>query len=244
MNSFDELKTKFEEIKKMGYIKGVSNNNNTAGETLEKLLGYTGGSFNIPDYKDVELKAIRDFDDRAFDLFSSSPDGKYFNANKWISENFGYPDKDYPNINVIKGNVYANKFNKIGLKFLFKLIIDSKEKRIYLGVYNLDYKLINKDIYWDFDTIIEKMYRKNEKLAIFTFRKIFKDNDIMIKYTNLNFYKIKEVFEFIYLIRIGKIYVVLKTGVFKKGKYKGKFTDHGSSFRINKKDLQYMFYEH
>lgn len=237
MNTFKEIEKKYIEINKMGYIKGINNNKNSAGLTLEKLLGSTGGEFNIPDFYDIEVKAIRDYDDACFDLFNSTFDGKYINSIKWLSENYGYPDKDFKNIKVIKGDIFANKFCKIGIKYIYKLKISKKERKIYLEIYDINKNIINSELYWDFDILQEKLERKASKLAMFDVRKKRINGNIYYKYIRLNLYKLKKFNDFINAIDKGIIGVTIKTGVHKSGKYIGRFEDHGTSFRISKQNI-------
>ena len=97
-HNYNYLITKFNEIKEMGYIKSTNNYSNNSGETLERLLGSTGGDFNIPDFYGIEIKSVRNKKNVVITLFSSTPNGKYAEATKWLSEKYGYPDKDYRNI--------------------------------------------------------------------------------------------------------------------------------------------------
>ena len=242
MNTFKMLDKMFQEIQNKGYIKAVNNNKNSAGPTLENELGTTGGDFNIPDFYDIEIKAIREYYAAEFDLFNSRPDGRYYNASQWLSEEFGYPDKTFKSVKVFKGDVYASKICPIGLFYHFQLDVNEIEKRIYLKVFNYKYEFINNDIYWDFDTLKEKLERKLKKLAIFSFKRIEKDGYLYFKYYDVKKYELKGFDQFIECIKNGVIYVTFKTGVYKNGKYAGKFTDHGTSFRIAKNNINKLFY--
>lgn len=241
MTSFELLKKEFNRIKNMGYCKGLTNDKNSSGITLEHLLKCTGADFNIPDFYDIEIKAVREMKNKHIDLFNSAPDGSIVNSTKWLSENFGYPDRDFPNIKVIKGNIYGNRISKIGTKHLFKLNIDYSKKRIYLTILNYELKVVSKDIFWDFDSLKEKLFRKDSKLAIFEFYKKEVNGDKYYRFTKLEMFKLKSFEKFIECIERGKIFLVLKTGVFKKGKYEGNFKNHGTSFRINKEDIEDLF---
>ena len=231
-NTLQMLKEKFENIKNSGYHQGINNFKNAGGTTLEYLLESTGGCFNIPDFYDIEIKAINKFCNNHIDLFNCAPDGGIVNGIKWISERFGYPDRDYKNINVLKGNVYANKLSKIGSTYLFKLKIDEIQKRIYLNIIDYQFRLINNDIYWDFNTLEDKLVRKDSNLALFEFYRKNINGNYYYKYTNLSLYKLKDFKQFINSIKNGKIYLVIKTGVIKNGKFAGNFKNHGTSFRI------------
>lgn len=242
MDTFYTLKKQYDEIRKLGFVKSVNNNKNSVGYTIEKLLGTTGGDFNIPDYYDIEIKALRKYSGAEFDLFNSAPDGIYVCASQWLSHNYGYPDKDYRDINVFKGNVFGNCKSKIGLKYKYKLNVDKSKQKIVLEIYNIyNNKLVNNDIYWDFASLREKLERKVEKLAVFGFEKKEINGDLYVHYNSLNMYKLKSFETFINCIEEGTVFVTFKTGVYKKGPYTGKFTDHGTSFKISKNNLLKLF---
>jgi hypothetical protein len=56
-------------------------------------------------------------------------------------------------------------------------------------------------------------------------------------------YKLTNFNNFLNCVENGTIFVTFKTGVYKKGKYTGKFTDHGTSFRICKNNITELFTE-
>ena len=240
MNSFEILKRKYDEIHKKGFIKSVNTYKNGGGLTLEHELGSTGGDFNVPDFYDIEIKTLYKLRFQSLELFNSSPDGLHFPAIPWLSERFGYPDKDYKNIKVFKGDVYGNKKNNIGYKYEFKLKVNREKERIHLEVYRLN-KLINNEIYWDFDTLKDKLERKDKKLAIFMFSRKYINNSYYYRYDSMSLYELKGFDYFIDLIDKGIIKVTFKAGVHKSGKYIGKFSDHGTSFRIDLNNIQKLF---
>lgn len=239
--NFVNLLENFKRIHKQGFIKSVTSSKNGAGITLEYLLNSTGGDFCIPDFQGIELKALRNYKFADFDLFNSSPDGKYVYPSQWLAENYGYPDKDFKNIKVLKGDIYSNHLNKIGLFNQFQLKIDKVNKKIILQIYNYKNVLINEDIYWDFDTLKEKLELKLKKLAIITTEKLYSNREYYYFYKSIKMYKLKSFEEFINLIEQGIIFVTFKTGVSKSGKYKGKFQDHGTAFRISQCNIEKLF---
>ena len=242
MTAIDELLEKFKYIESQGYIKSESRNKNYLGILFEKLLGSTGGEFSIPDFRDIEIKVIRKYEYAEFDMFNSSPDGKYITPTQWLSENYGYPDKDYRKIKVLKGDVYGNKLTNIGVYYKYKLYINYNESRIYLQIYDSN-SLINQDIYWDFDSLQERLERKLNKIAIIGFNKKYIDDSYFYHYNNIKIYKLKSFELFLKCIENGIIYVTFKTGVNKSGKNVGKFRDHGTSFRISKSNMKFLFDE-
>ena len=55
--SFNDLKKKFDKIKKMGYIKGKNQRNKgNSGLTFENLIGKENDEFQIADYNGIEIK--------------------------------------------------------------------------------------------------------------------------------------------------------------------------------------------
>ena len=66
----------------------------------------------------------------------------------------------------------------------------NKEK-IFLEIYDLNFKLIEKDCYWDFTTIQNKIKQKLKYLAYITAEKKFSHNKVYFRYIDINFYKIK-----------------------------------------------------
>lgn len=243
METIEKLEKKFAFVKKQGYIKSLSESKNSVGITLENALGSSGGDFNVPDFEDIEIKAVRGYYAAEFDLFNSAPDGKYINSTKWIAENYGYPDKDYKSIKVFKGNIFANSINRIGIKYRFKLDIKREENRIYLNIYDAEYNLINNDIFWDFDSLKEKLLRKDKKLAIFWYCKKYIENSSYFYFYKMKYYELQSFEKFLEEFEKGTIFITFKVGVNKSGKHTGEYTDHGTSFRISKENIRKLFYE-
>ncbi len=240
-HNINNLIEKYLRIKSMGYVKSISKAKNSVGATLESLLGSSGGDFPIPDFNGIEIKAIRDYDDVFIDLFNAGPDGSFVYPTQYLAENFGYPDKDYRNIKVFKGEVDSIHKKKIGLFYSYKLFVDYFNKRIILQIYDYKYNLINDKIYWDFDSIKEKLNIKLQYLAVFTVQKCFSNDYLYFLFNDLKIFELKSFDVFLSLIDIGLITIQFKTGVAKSGKYIGKFQDHGTSFRIAKNNLNKLF---
>ena len=240
-SNFNMLLRQFYKIHELGYIKSINNYKNGAGFTLEYYLGEGGADFPIPDYRGIELKAIRTYRYASFDLFNSGPDGKYICPTQWLSLKYGYPDKDYKSVKTFKGDVKGNLKGKIGLFYSFSLRVDYLNKKIILLIYDWNNKLVNNDIYWDFDTLEEKLKRKISKLALIDVDRLYSHGNYYFYYQKIRFYQLKSFEIFLKLIEEGKVYVTFKTGVYKSGGKKGKFHDHGTAFKIAKPDLELLF---
>ncbi|MBQ2639458.1 MAG: MvaI/BcnI restriction endonuclease family protein [Bacilli bacterium] len=237
--NMQELYNKFIELRNKGYVKSISKNRNSSGITLEYYLETTSGDICIPDFKNIEIKCISVYSKSKINMFSSSPDGCYILPTQYLADNYGYPDNDFKNINIFKGTI-GIYLTKIG-NFYFSIVVNNKSKRIYLKVYDKYKKFLNNDIYWDFDSIEEKLIRKMSNLAIITNYKMEKYGKIYYFYNSIKFYQLKSFNVFLLLIEKNIIKVRFNIGVYKSGYKLGKLHDHGTSFVISDKDLVKLF---
>lgn len=240
MNNKQQIKTKIKELNKRGYVKSINNNLSGIGNTLEKELGLSNNSFEIPDYLDYEIKARRSFSNSFITLFSSVPDGIF--EIKRIKDNYGYPDKIIRNEKVLNGDVYGNKKNNIGINYLFQLYVDYTNEKIILNIYNKYGKLVDNLSFWSFDTIKEKLQRKVKKLALVDAWPKKINNDFYFNYYKVRFYELKDFNCFIKLIEKGIIKVTFRIGIYRSGPKFGQTHDHGSGFEIQEKNITKLFY--
>lgn len=161
-----KLNEEFIKIKEKGWVKSLNKGNNGIGFTFEALLGIPKNELEIPDYNGIELKTRRYSSTSYIILFSSKPEGKYYHEVQRIKDRYGYPHSKFKQYKVLNNSVYANRLNKVGQNFYFKLDVDKTQRKIYLLVYDKDKKLIERDVYWDFDILQEKIYRKLNILAL------------------------------------------------------------------------------
>lgn len=129
MKTFFELNKKFNKIKNNGWILSQGNGNGAGGITFEKLLNIQTNNFEIPDFKDIELKVKYSNKEKYISLFNATPDSFLYEI-KRINDEYGYSDKDFPNYNIFQTSVYSklkiNEFNNL----YFKLYINYKENVI------------------------------------------------------------------------------------------------------------------
>ena len=231
------LREKFEKIKNIP----VPKDNKNCGLKLEELLETTGGEFNIPDFYDIEIKATQYHEKKEITLFSHPPYGNHVFPMQYISNKYGYPDRYYKNIKILKGLVKSNMKTKIGLFYYYKLHVNVPEKRIYLNIYNNFFQLIESNIYWDFDELKDMLERKLNNLAIFIAEKKIINNEDYYVYKELYFYKLKNFETFISELKNGNIYITINTGVYKTGYREGQFVDHGCAFKIKLINIEKLF---
>ena len=241
-NQIKKLNEQFIKIKEKGWIKSLNRCNNGIGVTFENLLGIQKNELEIPDYNGIELKTKRYSSTSYIILFSSKPEGKYYHEAERIKDAFGYPHSKFKQYKVLNNSVYANKINKIGQNYYFKLDVDRTQRKIYLLVFNKNKNLIERYVYWDFNILEEKIYRKLTYLALIkAYSKKCEDWEYF-KYNFIKFYFLKGFEVFISLIEEGKIRVNFKLNIKVKGEKIGKIHDHGTSFDILEKDINKLFY--
>ena len=236
-----KLKEEFLKIKQKGWIKSLNSGSNGIGFTFEALLGIPRNELEIPDYNGIELKTRRYSSTSYIILFSSKPEGKYYHEVERIKDTYGYPHNKFKEYKVLNNSVYGNKVNKIGQNFYFKLDIDKVQRKIYLLVYDKNKRLIEKDVYWDFDILAEKLYRKLRFLAIIKAYSKKNDSCEYFKYNLMDVYCLKNFEKFISLIEEGIIRVNFKLNIKTKGEKIGQIHDHGTSFDILEKDIQKLY---
>lgn len=240
------FRNKFQEIKKLGWIKSVNAGNNGIGLTFEKLLGIEQNELEIPDYNGIEIKTKRNYSKCYITLFSCKPEGKFYHEVERIKDTYGYPHKKYPQYKVLNNSVFANTKNKIGINYYFKLDVCRKDNKIYLLIYDKAGNLIENNVFWDFDILKEKLYRK---LKILAYVKAYSKKDKLngqeyFNYSQLQIFLLKNFEIFIDLIEKGIVRVNFKLNIKTKGDEIGKIHDHGTSFDILEKDLLKLYNEY
>ena len=162
---------------------------------------------------------------------------------KRITTKYGYPCKELPNYNVLNIGVLGNRKTKIPSNYYFKLVVNWKEKKVILNIYDKNEALIDTKCSWSFELLQEKLERKLSTLAYIKAERKWNSQErvVYFKYTEVNFYKLKSFDQFIKLLEIGKIKIIFKIGIYKTGKRKGQIHDHGTSFSIKDCNLQFLF---
>lgn len=236
-----ELVNKFISIKKEGWIKSIKKGSNGVGMTFEALLGIPQNNFEIPDYNGIEIKTKRSYSKSYTTLFNCKPEGPHCNEIERLKNKYGYPDKILKQYKVINNSIYTNQLTKITNNYYFKLYVNKQEEKIYLYVYNKNNMILEKHVYWTFDTLKEKLYRKVNIIAFIDAKQKFIDNNEYFKYYKLTLYVLKNFETFINLIEQGIIRITFKIGVFRDGNRIGQTHNHGTGFDINKNDIKKLY---
>lgn len=230
-----ELQKKFQNIKNVGVGYG------SMGRTFEYLLGREENSLEIPDFGKIEIKTQK-FNSKSYiSLFNMVPNGKYYHEVEQLKDKYGYSDRTYREYKVLNNSVFCTNRTHIGIRYQFMLKVERKEYRIYLCIFDKLGNLIEKDVYWDFDIIKEKLYRKLKLLALIRGEEKKENGMIFYRYNEMRLYILKDFTTFISLIEKGIIRINFKINIFKSGKRKGQIHDHGTSFDIKECDLLKLY---
>ena len=166
-NDIADLQQKFQDIKQRGWIKNIGNGTGSMGRTFEALIGMEENTLEIPDFGEIEIKTKHAYSKEPYiTLFHMTPCGKYYHEVERLKDEYGYPDKKYPEYKVLNNSVFCTYRTRIGFQYQFMLKVERREQRIYLCIFDKLGIPIEKEVYWDFDIIEEKLYRKLKTLAL------------------------------------------------------------------------------
>ena len=242
MNILEDFKEDFKKIKQMGFIDSKRFHDTGIGKTFEDFIGVIENNKSSADYKGIlELKSARELSEAMITLFTKSPDPRGVNTK--LKNIFGYPDEEFPSISILHTTFSAIRFNTSKGGFGFLLDIDYKKRKIFIRVKNLKTGKIDKSIeaFYPFENLIKKLENKCKYIIFISAehkkidgKEFFKFNKAILL-SGLTFDK------FLAFIEKGFIKYDFRLGIFRSGRNRGKKHDHGSGFRVLKKDLNKVF---
>ena len=236
----NRLIKKFIEISKKRWIKGINNSTNSVGLTFESLLNKNPDSMYFPDYYGIEIKCSQRFSRYPIGLFSLSFDGPNLYEMNRLLTIYGKEDIKYSQKLQLQGSIYVNKYSKINNNY-FKLKIDKENKKIIVGIYDLNYEQIEEKTYIDFETIKSRLELKLSILAVVYASKKIIDNDLYFRYYKITIYKLKSFETFIKLLEKNYIKVELIGRVSRTGKEAGRQKNKNLVFSIEKENIELLF---
>lgn len=237
----NKLKKEFIRIKDMGYIKATRGGTTGIGKTFEDLIDKEEDTTPNPDFNGIEIKTKRVYSYSYTTLFNATPNGKEVYEIKRLVNKYGYPDKILKNNKVLNVDVNANRSTLVANKFLFKLIVNRKEKKVFLEIYDKNLNFLEKETFWSFQNLEQRL---NQKLKYLAFIKAWLNkinNEQYYKYTSIVFYELKSFEKFLSLIESGIIRVTFTISVFRQGERIAEIHDRGTSFSIQETNLEKLF---
>lgn len=241
-NDINILNDKFLQVKKLNWIKATSKGNGNVGITFENAIGKERENFPIADYNGIEIKTSLNKNTRPYiTLFSATPDGPYIFGTQTLKEKYGWTSPKLKGYKVFYARVNGKKLKKINNKHFMKINVDYNNEKIFLEVYDLNYQLLEKECFWNFKTIEEKLQTKIHYLAYIKAERKYENRQVFFKYTEITFLKLKSFKQFIFLLDSGKINICFKIGVYLSKNKLGKTYDHGTGFEIRKELLLNLY---
>ena len=241
---FIKLQKEFERIKGKGYIKGIYNSSSSIGRTFEHELGLSMNKESVPDYEGIEIKTRRTYTKSLITLFTTVPDGEEPLEIARLKDTYGYPYYRDRNYKCLYVEVYSNKLSFSGRYYQYKMNVDRVHEKVYLCVYNMNGRLLERNVYWSFEYLKEKLENKLSYLALVHVWPKTIDNWNYFNYYKIDFYKLREFGKFIELIERGKVRLALKIDIYLDENNYGKMYDHGCAFSISEKNIEELFYKY
>lgn len=239
--SIKELTEKFNKISQKGYIRGIYNCSSSIGRTFENELNLERNPSSIPDYNQIEIKTRRTYSKSSITLFTAVPDGKEPFEVERLKNTYGYPYKKDRRYKALYFDAYGNKLTFGGVKYKYKLDVDYDEEKIFLCIYDKYNSLIERETYWSFEYLKNKVMTKLKVLAIINAWPNEINGWNYFKYYKIDFYLLKNFDILLELLDKGIIKITFKVDIYKDEIRYGKTYDHGCGFSIQEKDIPKLY---
>ena len=243
LNELNDFQKKFEEIKKMGWVKELRTSRGSCGSTFEVLLKKEEDDLPVPDYDNIEIKVMNDNTKTNLHLFNLIPDGDYLFPIKRILYELGCPSSKDRSKRVLYQTFNAVNYNKLVFGNKAKINVNYKERKVELIAFNHRQENKNIGISWSFDYLKERLMLKLQYLAFVRASSCIVFSVGYYYYHKVNYYKLKDFDTFIDLIDKGIIEITFKIGIHESGRRIGEVYDHGTDFSIRVSDLELLYDE-
>lgn len=251
IRSLQELKQRLIEIKNMGWVATTRHHDTGIGKTFEDLLGIQENNLQIPDIGEIEVKSSRDYTSSFMTLITFEPSEEFRNV-EWTLDGlvnaFGKTGDDkVTGLPVFHITVSSTKYT--GNTQQFKLDIRNIQgEEMVCIVTKKKFKPLNSNLPSDVvacfpvKEIMERISRKLGGCLLVIEAETKKEgNTEKFKLKSAKLYAGFSAPKFIQLIRQGKICLDIRFGRYKSGAKKGQPHNHGTAWRIRKKDVLELY---
>lgn len=225
--NLNALVKKLYTIKDKGFVKTHRAHDTGIGKTLEDLLGIKENNLRLPDLGKIELKAKRVDSGSMLTIATKSPLPR--GVNKILFEKCKYLDKE-------------GQYN------LHSTVCGSRPNRQGLQVTLSDSKLILKNkhriqAYWPLSIFNDVLVSKSNKILLVLAETKGERKTLSEKFHFVEAYLLSNlnIKKFTNAIKADKLKIDIRIGVYRSGSHKGHYHDHGTGFRINKRDFLQLF---
>jgi hypothetical protein len=239
------IEEEFKRIKNLGFIPNVKSDSNdgSAGNTFEEHLGVKENNLKEPDFENFEVKTKKNYMKSKspislFTLKPSYPD----DGDSYMRKNWGVPDSRYQNVLRFSTSLYANRWSVVYKKNKYRIEIDRNKERIYLVQADLNEKITDRTIYWDFRDVHNGAKKLHNLFLVDADVKTI-NNKLCFHYTSASvYYDYLGNQNFIDLLEKGFIRYDNRLGVYgPKTPNAGKPHNHGGGFRLDKKNIHMLY---
>ncbi|MBI5391271.1 MvaI/BcnI restriction endonuclease family protein [Candidatus Woesearchaeota archaeon] len=236
------FKKDFLAIKAKGFVPSNRAHDTGIGKTFEDSIGIVENNNFLADYAGVlEIKSKRELSKSMLTLFTKSPSNPK-GVNSYLREKYGSPDTAAGGMKTLHTTFSALKFNTFVNKYGFRLEVDKKYRKLFVLVKDLTTGgIVDKDIWYDFDTLKEIIEMKCQHIAFISAKSKKENGKEYFAFTNVVLLKNLTFERFARSVAEGLIEYDIRIGVYRSGKHKGKTHDHGSGFRVKKGNLNKVF---
>jgi hypothetical protein len=245
--SFQILTRALNDIREKGFVPCTRPNNKDGGigNTLEDLLEVVENNRQECDYLDYEIKSQRELSSSAITLFSMASkhieDAKIRN-NRRLFENYSRQDME-DNVKRLYWTIIYNRESLLYENYKCSLRFDDElnPTKLFLVIIDMRNNYIDNLTYWDLNVIRNKISGKMKNLLACT---AIEKNINGVRYFNYNSFECYFDFNFsnfINAIKDGVIQVDFRIGADLTGNNAGKYHDHGTGFRIQRRNLKDLY---
>ena len=242
--SKEEFIRRYKSVREMGWVKTMRKGSTGVGATLEYYMKISENNKAEPDLGPIEIKSQRQLTNSKITLSSLKPSHPK-KANTWLREEFGIPNGVLEGVNKLHATISA-KWNPRGVydKWKMRLYNDNEARKILIQIKDIESnQVVKTDCWYDYEEL-EKMVAKCYLTAFVTAeKKTEKDVEYFHYDSKCKLYFGATFQKFLDLVEKGIIVYDIRIGYHsnvEKSNY-GKPHDHGSGWRIERKDLHRLF---
>ena len=222
-----ELKQKILQIKNIGFIESRRIHDTGIGKTLEDLLGIQENNLRLPDVGEIELKTKRIDSESMLTIATKAPLPR--GVNRVLFEAYKYKDSD--GYYCLHSTVYGSRDNPQGFRVvLTQNRLELRNKR-------------NIEAFWPIAIFDEVLKSKSDKILL-VFAETEGERKLRtekFRFTEAYLLSDLNIDKFQKAIENDKLKVDIRIGVYRIGDLKGKYHDHGTGFRIHRRDFPHLY---
>ena len=243
MVNFKIIEKRFIEIRDEGFHINIKSDENdgAAGNTFENLYKIKENSKREADFGEFEFKTKKYLKSKSpISLFTQRPSSNF--DDNYMRKNWGLPDKNYRNVLCFRTSLYANRWSLVYKTSQMKIEVDRNAKKVFIVRADLNFNIIDKNVYWDFDDIIKGTKKLMNMFLVGANEKIIKGKK-HFSYIDATVYTdYLGDLNFINLLDEGVIRYDNRLGVYGPSTDSaGKEHNHGGGFRIPKSQIDRLY---